>query len=176
MLSVQCFDVRCHNGSLENRIKVDFNSFTMVNLNQVTGVKVDELYELERAHRIVDFVGHLRACSGEEWLLFIQISLQNYTKHKSKLVDVFKKNSGNTTNRSWSMYTEYRNKYSISRKDSSKKVLLLYISPTETDLATLYGKVDHNISSHISQSVYMGLLTTSSPFYNEMMDFYKFIV
>ena len=41
----------------------------MGNLDKCTSVKVDELYELERAHRIVDFVGHLTAGSGEGWLL-----------------------------------------------------------------------------------------------------------
>ena len=143
----------------------------MVMLNQVTGVKVDELYELKRAHPIVDFVSHLTASGGgEEWLVFIHILLQPYKKHKAKLVDMFKRSSGNTKNKSWSLYTEYRSKYSIVYKNSSKKILLLYILPRELDLTQFY----HNIGAicpSICQNIHVGLLATGAPFYKEMMNF-----
>ena len=54
----------------------------MAMLNQFTAVDLDVLYELKRAHPIVDFVGHLTDTDDNTWLVFIQISLQSYQQHK----------------------------------------------------------------------------------------------
>ena len=157
--------------------KVEFNSFSMIMLDQDTGVdtgvEADQLYELKRAHPIVDFVGNLKASGGggEEWLVFIQISLQTYKDHKSKLVDMFKRNSRNTKNKTWSLYTEYINKFSIGYTNNSKNVLLLYISPQEKDVAKF--RVDVGDIVTVNQKIHVGLLAKDAPFYQEMENFEK---
>ena len=62
----------------------------MVTLNQNTPVQPDQLYELKRAHSVIDFVGLLTSTTESKWLVFIQVSLQSYQQHKSKLVNMFK--------------------------------------------------------------------------------------
>ena len=82
-----------------------------------TELKPSVFYELKRAHPIVDFVGHLIDKYGSTWLVFIQILLQPYQQHHTKLGNMFRRNSENVTNKSWSLYTQYRHLYSIDYND-----------------------------------------------------------
>lgn len=151
-------------------MEVKFEKISVAMLNPSTEVKLDVLYELKRAHPIVDFVGHLTGNDNNQWLMFIQISLQPYQQHRTKLGDIFRRTSENITNKSWSLYTGFRQLYSINYHDTSKKVLLLYISPKETKLEQLWSSVK---DIHINQSVYVGVLASTATFYKDLMDFQK---
>ena len=103
-LSVDC--IARSDGRKED---VTFDQFSTVALNQNTPVQPDQLYELKRAHPVIDFVGLLTSTDKDkgQWLVLIQVSLQSYQQHKTKLVDMFKQGSGNEENNSWSLYTKY---------------------------------------------------------------------
>jgi len=60
---------------------------------------------------------------------------------------MFHSGSRNTKNKNWSLYTVYRNKYSIKYTDETKKVLLVYISPKELDVKELSREVLGNTPS-----------------------------
>ena len=54
-------------------------------------MRKNELYELRVMHPTIDGVGLLREeGSCEDWLVFIQVSLSHYSRHCSKLPDIFK--------------------------------------------------------------------------------------
>ena len=84
------------------------------------------LYELKRAHPIIDCVGYLSDTASRKWLVFIQISLQSYSEHKTKLSKLFRCYLGNPDNKSWSLYTHYRNAFKVAF-EARTPVLLLYI-------------------------------------------------
>ena len=122
-------------------------------------------YELKRLHSIVDCVGYLIDENRNQWLVFIQISLQRYRTHR-KLCDMFRHN---VQNASWSIYTYYRQLFSIKYK--STKVLLLYISPRETELP-ISPDLQSSVKKHkINQQMYVGVLAKDATFYKEMMEF-----
>jgi len=104
-LSVDC--IARSDGRKED---VTFDQFSTVALNQNTPVQPDQLYELKRAHPVIDFVGLLTSTTESKWLVFIQLSLQSYQQHRSKLVDMFKQGSGNEENNSWSLYIIVRHR------------------------------------------------------------------
>ena len=162
--------VNCIARSDGRKDSITFDQFSMDALNQYTPVQPDQLYELKRAHPVIDFVGLLTSTTKSKWLVFIQVSLQSYQQHKSKLVNMFKQGSGNKKNNSWSLYTKYRHLYQIDYHSSSQKVLLLYVSPLEDKTDDFCSRIKV-ISSAVKQDIYMGVMATDSTFYKEMMEF-----
>ena len=88
---------------------------------------------------MIDFIDNLTGDDGSEWLVFIQISLKSYVKHRK--LDMFQCNSRNDENKSWLLYTKYRHKYNVQFTDHKKKVLLVYISPNQDKLEELQASV-----------------------------------
>lgn len=162
--------VNCIARSDGRQDSITFDQFSMVALNQDTAVQPDQLYELKRAHPVIDFVGLLTSTTKSKWLVFIQVSLQSYQQHESKLVNMFKQGSRNKENNSCSLYTKYRHLYQIDYHSSSQKVLFLYVSPLEDKTDDFCSRVKE-ISSAIKQDIYMGVMATDSTFYKEMMEF-----
>ena len=164
-ISVKCIEVSAESPAAK---RVDFKNMSVAMLNRPTEVELGVIYELKRAHPIIDFAAHLTDNDNVNWLVFIQISLQTYSQHGSKLGDMFKRTSENTTNKSWSMYTHFRHLYSVGYSDDKTKVLLLYISPKDTDLEKIKSSVG---KLNVNQKVYVGVLTDQASFYKEMKDF-----
>ena len=121
------------------------------------------LYE---AHPIIESVGNLSDTTSQKWLVFIQISLQPYSEHKTKLSKLFRSCSGNPDNKSWSLYTHFRNTFEVAY-ESSTPDLLLYISPQGLQDALL----ESVQQVRINQTLYVGILEQSSSFYTEMIEF-----
>jgi len=81
------------------------------------------LYELKKAHPIIDSVGYLSDTASQKWLVFIQISLQSYSE-QTKLSKLFRCYSGNPDNKSWSLYTHYRYAIKVAFTSSTPVLLL----------------------------------------------------
>jgi len=150
-------------------MKVTFHNIKMEKLLNSTTVQTNIMYELRRAHPIIDFVGNLTDDRNKEWLVFIQISLQSYTAHKKKLYEMLQRNSGNDENASWSLYTKYRNRFEVDYNDESKNVLMAYISPLDESLLEDLRKDFKSCS--IKQNVHVGKLSNSASFYEKMKKF-----
>ena len=63
------------------------------------------LYEMKAYYPIIDGIGYLKDKHEKLWLVFIQISLSKYEKHRS-LCDLFHYATHVYSN--WSLYTYYR--------------------------------------------------------------------
>ena len=155
----------------EDSVKnVTFNNISVQRLDKGP-LKENVLYELQRAHPIVDCVGYLKDDGNADWLVFVQISLQLYKDHPTKLSKMFKCNSGNPKNKSWSLYTHYRQAYKIDYRDSSMRTLLLYVSPSESEITALMK--DSIKEVHINQILNIGVYRMGSPYHEEMQRFEK---
>ena len=74
------------------------------------------LYELKTNHPIVDGIGYLCDTKGEFWLVFIQVSLQTYKKHRS-MCDIFKRPPNKDAfikKKNISYFTHYRRAFNIN--------------------------------------------------------------
>jgi len=91
----------------------------------------------------------------------------NFSNHII-LIKNFHRSSGNVKNASWSLYTYYRQLFSIKYTDQSTKVLLLYISPSEKESTDLQSSVK---KLNINRQVYVGVLANNATFYKEMKEF-----
>jgi len=99
------------------------------------------LYEMKAYYPIIDGIGYLKDKHDKLWLVFIQISLSKYEKHRS-LCDLFHYTTHVHSN--WSLYTYYRKLYKISQNFTD--ALLLYISPQEKSNGDILPKLKEKIS------------------------------
>ena len=94
------------------------------------------LYELRRQHPAIDAVGLLKDESGQNWLVFIQVSIQRYQDHQSMIKLFHKPPSIRHTptelkkNKTISLYTFYK-RLCITSSMTDIKVMLVYVSPLE---------------------------------------------
>ena len=98
--------------------------------------------------------------------------VQSGTHEIVKKQKLFNSYSGNVENKSWSLYSQYRKLFGIDYYDKTKNVLLLYITPTETEdsLRKLQNDARGN-SNSINQNVHVGVLKDSASFYSVMVQF-----
>ena len=91
-----CFEAQNKNSEIST---IEFNSFSVMMLQSSKEkrfvLQESVLYELKRAHPIIDCVGNLSDTTSQKWLVFIQISLQPYHEHKIKLSKLFCSNLTN---------------------------------------------------------------------------------
>ena len=92
----------CLERGVDKTSQVKFKGFNVAKIDLSHGTLQEGT--LYTAHPIVDCVGCLKDESLQRWLMFIQISLQSY----EQLSQLFRCNSGNPGNKSWSLYTHYR--------------------------------------------------------------------
>lgn len=126
------------------------------------------LYELRINHPVIDVVGLIKDQIGTEWLVFIQISKQPYTKHSPCLADLFKINEGisvydELSSNTQSLFTYYCFLAGVDPEDSSK-ILYVYVSTS-----TYYDNncdVFNKMQDHAANKCYVGLLSKQSNLYN----------
>ena len=75
----------------DNPVTLSFNILRVERPEgRLTTMHTNMLYELRVFHPTIDGVGYLKEeGSGQEWLVFIQVSLSKYSHHRSKLTDLF---------------------------------------------------------------------------------------
>lgn len=129
------------------------------------------LYETKAYYPIIDGVGYLKDQRGKLWLVFIQISLSKYEKHRS-LCDLFRYTTHVYKN--WSLYTYYRWLYKIPH--DFKYTLLLYVSPQENSngdlLPKLKGEISGLTNNHLKQYLNYAVLSSQSLFHNNVKDYF----
>ena len=166
----QVLHVSCISNNEDSAKDITFNNISVKRLDEGS-LEKNVLYELKRAHPIVDCVGHLTDDGNIEWLVFVQISLQPYKDHPKKLSKMFNCNSGNPVNKSWSLYTHYRHAYDIDYRSSSIRALLLYVSPSQSEVTALMKESIQRVNIH--QPLRVGVYQVGSPYYEEMERFEK---
>jgi len=63
-----------------------FNAYTMIQKNHsINYVTPNVLYRLRENHPVIDGVGLLCSDLGKYYLLFVQISLESYKRHRTRL-------------------------------------------------------------------------------------------
>lgn len=93
------------------------------------------LYGLNICHPVIDFVGYLEGISGSSYLVFIQLSLQKFADHKSKMVKVLSTAPHKdyvTEGIQYNLLTVYSKcSQHLHGSDVKPNVLFLYITPAE---------------------------------------------
>ena len=130
MFEAQFFE-NCKKGLIVSSCSVDSGrnnnattlSFAVSHITQPVGclaqMRKNELYELRVLHPVIDGVGLLtETTTGEDWLVFIQVSLSRYTRHCSKLHNIFNEDFTDCTS-----FTES----SLTSKKDHKQMLYLYM-------------------------------------------------
>ena len=146
------------------------------------------LYELRSHHPIVDSVGRLQNTEKNNWLVFIQVSIQAYEDHTNmcdmfhKPPDMFHKPPSKRhvpqelkgVKGNMSLHSFYRTLFNI-KYEEKENVMLLYVSPEEIAekskiiLPTLQQSIKE--LRFINQKLHVAVLSTSSTFFRVMKDF-----
>ena len=123
------------------------------------------LYEMRASYPIIDAVGCLDGDDGKRWLVFIQVSLAEYVKHRS-LCDLFHRAPkysdvpGNI-----SIFTHFKRLYNIKTNDN---VLLVYVSPKEKKaslLPKLKEEIEQLSTKSLRECVHRAVLSEQSTFH-----------
>ena len=125
----------------------------------------DVLYDLYTAHPAIDFVGYLKSHLGPRYLVFIQMSLSTYQQHKSHFDDIIRTVPKNELLEKDDVHTnllQYYSKRIQNVRDGKANVLLLYISPRESQ--DLIDTLRHQLKSALGQysvafTFYVGVAT-----------------
>ena len=129
------------------------------------------LYEMRAFYPIFDGIGYLKDEHDKLWLVFIQVSLSPYEKHRS-LCDLFHYTTHVYSN--YSLYTYYRKLYNI--KITFTDALLLYVSPQEKSDDGLLPKLKEEISKltnvHLKNNLNYGVLSSQSSFHNDIKHYF----
>ena len=97
-----------------------------------SSLQQDILYESRSSHPIVDALGCFEV-NSVKWLVFIQVSLKEYEDHRS-LCDLFKRAPKNfPVKGNVSVFTHYRRSF----ESQCSNVLLIYVSPKYTNIASM---------------------------------------
>ena len=142
-------------------------------------LKPGALYELRTKHPLIDYVGYLRDSNNVFWLVFIQVSLQNYKDH-TPMSDIFHKPPSKRSvprelkgSKKHTLYSFYLNLAKIT-EDQEANVIFLYVSPEETDASNVLPLLQMEIKkAKRKQKMNVGVLTKLSKFFTTMMEFSK---
>jgi len=134
----------------------------------LTRMKLNTLYRLRYGHSVIDGIGLLSTgIAGEEWLVFVQVSIQAYSEHSSKLTQLFtnyvdcKGHKELSTKNLTSVFAT--NKFGVNTSSSSIESLSISL-PSSSDnspVSTVAGKKD--FATGVDPSAHNKKQTTIAP-------------
>ena len=127
---------------------LDVNSCITTNKKEINSLVVGCVVHFTKTHPVIDGVARLKDRQGQEWLLFIQVSLSPYHKHKSNATHLRTKEKPFVT----------RCKGLCA---GDVKCMYLYISPSTVSTSDL---LNMNVKkSMLPADMYLGIATEDSP-------------
>ena len=150
-----------------------FNGYHIIHENDVVkSISRNTLYHLRSEHPIIDGMGLLKNEIGEDWLVFIQVSLKQYEKHDTNL------NTLLTNKKGKKVYRELKNDDSPSTifdyyqqlsglEDGDSHILYLYVST-----CTYFNgdkMIFEKMLSHSQGKCWVGLLSSETTLYKEFI-------
>ena len=109
-------------------------AYTLGENDKVVSMERGVLYHLRHKHPVVDAVGILRRMDKRKYhLVFIQVSMSKYSRHHTKIEDIYDKvDCIELKNSSHTSILEFY-KSMTSPPVTARKAFYLYISPMEVD-------------------------------------------
>ena len=160
-------DVVYKNDSQENARNVSFHVCHVKDcMSDLKELDIGVLYALRSSHPTIDGVGLLNQKDQDDlWLVFVQVSLEDYSKH-SKISGLFSKPQRSKPELSKKLPTYFS--YYMSLAVNCKKIILIYVScqnskTTLDQLQKVYGK----ISVKDKERIYIGAVSENSAFYKQ---------